>query len=58
MSFEVEVAGRDVLVRPAFRTWSPTEGDWIVLSRDEAALLARELRGTDRYTAVDNDEDG
>lgn len=58
MSFEVDVAGREVWMRPTLRKWSPNANEWIVLSREEAALLARDLRETDRYTAVSDEEDG
>lgn len=62
MSFEVQVMGRDVFVRPTGTTWQTMKGsdgrDWIELNRDQASLLCSALRQTDRYTVTQDDEDG
>ena len=62
MSFEVQVMGRDVFVRPAGNTWKTMKGsdgrDWIELNADQARLLSWALSNTDRFTVTSDDEDG
>lgn len=62
MTFEVQVMGRDVFVRPTDSTWTVMKGsdgrDWIELNRDQAAILCSALRETDRYTVTNDEEDG
>lgn len=62
MSFEVQIMGRDVYVRPSSDSWKTMTGsdgrDWIELDRDEAYRLANALTTTDRFTVTQEDEDG
>lgn len=62
MSFEVQVMGRDVFVRPSSDTWKTMKGsdgrDWIELDRDQARHLSSALNQTDRFTVGQEDEDG
>ena len=62
MSFEVQVNGRDVFVRPTWDGWRTMKGsdgrDWIEMDRDSAYLLAEALRRTDRFTVTNDEEDG
>lgn len=62
MSFEVQVNGRDVFVRPSWDGWRTVKGsdgrDWIELDRDAAFLLSSALRQTDRFTIAQDEEDG
>lgn len=62
MSFEVQVMGRDVFVRPTSTTWTVMKGsdgrDWIELNRDQARILCAALSQTDRFTLTDDEEDG
>lgn len=62
MSFEVQVMGRDVFVRPSSDSWKTMKGsdgrDWIELNRDQAIHLANALTTSDRYTVTADEEDG
>lgn len=62
MSFEVQIMGRDVYIRPSSDSWKTMAGsdgrDWIELDRDEAYRLANALTTTDRFTVTQEDEDG
>ena len=62
MSFEVQIMGRDVFVRPTDATWTVMKGsdgrDWIELNRDQARILCAALNQTDRFTLTDDEEDG
>jgi hypothetical protein len=60
--FEVQTMGRDVFVRPSYKSWMVLRGSdgrgWIELSREEALHLAAALTVTDRFTVTVDDEDG
>lgn len=63
MTFEVQVMGRDVFVRPSggntWRTMCGSDGrSWIELNSDEARMLANALSLTDRFTVTSDEEDG
>ncbi len=62
MTFEVQVMGRDVFVRPSDDTWKTMRGsdgrDWIELNSDQARMLANALSLTDRFTVTADEEDG
>lgn len=62
MSFEVQIMGRDVFVRPTDNTWRTMKGsdgrDWIELDRDQARVLCSALNQTDRFTVTSDEEDG
>lgn len=62
MSFEVQVMGRDVFIRPQSDSWKTMKGsdgrDWIELDRDQAFRLANALTTTDRFTVTQDEEDG
>jgi hypothetical protein len=62
MTFEVQVMGRDVFVRPSDDTWRTMRGsdgrDWIELNSDQARMLANALSLTDRFTVTADEEDG
>jgi hypothetical protein len=63
--FEVQVAGRDIFVRPSTDTWRTFKGsdgrDWIELSREQAMHLSYAVRQSDElidFYNLDEDEDG